>query len=538
MPRFPKKFFTILLLLFYSSTLLLSSFLSPSRTRAVATPTNFCDLMGILEGDPFNIPFTEGTWYTPGICEFSDKVFESPEDEIFGERYTYAQINWIINSVFLHSPMGMFFRDNFIDTLIKFFSPTSMEQSSANLAQNTSSGLLGDSFGFFYTHRPASGIAATRDLLAKFSISQPAHAQGYGYENITAVQLLWQVSRNASYVLMIVLLIAAAFMIMMRTKINPQTVVSLQLMIPKIIATLLLVTFSYALAGFIIDLVYVFLTFIISVIGSTGFLNTTEAINFFSGQSFAYIVIFYSILINTMTIITSFSGGIGSIFFMILGFILMFLLFKVWWTLLKAYLSLMFYIIAAPWVILLGLLPQSGGSVGIGAWLRNMAGQASVFVIVPLMFLMNLIILSTGFGGESNLLAFITTALSNVIPGFPTVEPQLVAGTVPSLPLFGNQGLLVYIGLSYAILALIPKAADLVRDALKMPAFKYGSAFGEALAPVGAVGSAAWRGTQPARQAAGAAVGSVVGPAVRNVAEQRFGIKLPGGTPPAAPQAN
>ncbi|KKU62561.1 MAG: hypothetical protein UX86_C0046G0001, partial [Candidatus Amesbacteria bacterium GW2011_GWC1_47_15] len=40
------------------------------------------------------------------------------------------------------------------------------------------------------------------------------------------------------------------------------------------------------------------------------------------------------------------------------------------------------------------------------------------------------------------------------------------------------------LAIGYAILALMPKAADMVRDAIKAPAFKYGTALGEGLGPI------------------------------------------------------
>jgi len=43
-------------------------------------------------------------------------------------------------------------------------------------------------------------------------------------------------------------------MIMLRVKISPQAVVTVQSAIPKLITTLILVTFSYAIAGLVIDL--------------------------------------------------------------------------------------------------------------------------------------------------------------------------------------------------------------------------------------------------------------------------------------------
>src|SRR5258708_14361646 len=47
-------------------------------------------------------------------------------------------------------------------------------------------------------------------------------------------------------------------MIMFRVKISPQVVVSVQSALPKIAIALVLVTFSYAIAGFLIDIMYVF----------------------------------------------------------------------------------------------------------------------------------------------------------------------------------------------------------------------------------------------------------------------------------------
>ncbi len=59
-----------------------------------------------------------------------------------------------------------------------------------------------------------------------------------------------------------------------------------------------------------------------------------------------------------------------------------------------------------------------------------------------------------------------------------------VGAQMPNLPFTGSGGLLFQLGLGYAILTIIPKTAEMIRDALKIPAFKYGSAFGEALGPI------------------------------------------------------
>ncbi|MEK7163690.1 MAG: hypothetical protein AAB768_00935, partial [Patescibacteria group bacterium] len=37
-------------------------------------------------------PDTKQEWWNPTLGTFSKKVFDSPKEEIFGERYTYAQV--------------------------------------------------------------------------------------------------------------------------------------------------------------------------------------------------------------------------------------------------------------------------------------------------------------------------------------------------------------------------------------------------------------------------------------------------------------
>src|SRR5258708_5130031 len=40
-----------------------------------------------------------GPWYNQNFGQWSTKVFGGDQNEIFGERYTYAQVNWILNSL-------------------------------------------------------------------------------------------------------------------------------------------------------------------------------------------------------------------------------------------------------------------------------------------------------------------------------------------------------------------------------------------------------------------------------------------------------
>jgi hypothetical protein len=59
------------------------------------------------------------------------------------------------------------------------------------------------------------------------------------------------------YLLFVVVFVVIGIAIMFRVRIDPRTVMTIQNQIPKIIIGILLVTFSFAIAGFLIDLMYV-----------------------------------------------------------------------------------------------------------------------------------------------------------------------------------------------------------------------------------------------------------------------------------------
>lgn len=433
----------------------------------------------LLTGDP-------QPWYSPTICEFQNKVFNTPEEEIFGERYTYAQVGWIVNSLAIHTfpaLWGANIIDSPINFLINLLSQKTTPQFS-DFAKLGLPGLIAGSVSEFYTHPPASGYQAVSQSLAKFSLIPPAHAQGgYGYSSLDAVRSLWTASRNTSYLLMTLLLVAAGFLIIFRVKINPQTIVTLQIMIPKIIITFVLITFSYAIGGFIIDLVYVAVSFAISAIATQiPGIQPLMRIAFYTGPSLAIIFLLYIAFLGVFNLLP-----LGPIIYLVLVVVVMFLFFKIWWLLFRTYLTLMAQIIFAPWMLMLGLLP---GNAGFGNWFRGIIANASVFAVVPLMFFISLLIWSpfniliSALNQIPFLFDVITAFLTPLGIDFAAFLASLgvtTVGDLPSLPLFNGNGFFFTTVIGYAIVALIPKSADMIRDAIKAPQFKYGSAFGEAL---------------------------------------------------------
>jgi hypothetical protein len=89
-----------------------------------------------------------------------------------------------------------------------------------------------------------------------FGIAKSAYAAS-GYESLEPLQNIWQAFTNIVYLLFVLVFIFIGVAIMLRVKVDPRTVMSFQNQIPKIIIGLVLVTFSFAIAGFLIDLMYV-----------------------------------------------------------------------------------------------------------------------------------------------------------------------------------------------------------------------------------------------------------------------------------------
>ncbi len=118
---------------------------------------------------------------------------------------------------------------------------------------------------------PASGVYWVRTSLQDAGfVPQTYAAEGIGFSSLRPIMNLWKVFRDVSYMLLVVVLIAIGFMIMFRMKINPQTVINIENALPRIVVAMLLITFSFAIAGFLIDMMYVLIAIIVSLISGNG----------------------------------------------------------------------------------------------------------------------------------------------------------------------------------------------------------------------------------------------------------------------------
>lgn len=137
-------------------------------------------------------------------------------------------------------------------------------------------GFMSDMIAVLYTP-PAHTGEYVRHLAQNFGITKTAHAKlmeddefyqggknktpdtrfGTGFASISPLLNIWTAFRNIAYLLFVLVFVVVGVAIMLRIKIDPRTVMTIQNQIPKIIIGILLVTFSFAIAGFLIDVMWV-----------------------------------------------------------------------------------------------------------------------------------------------------------------------------------------------------------------------------------------------------------------------------------------
>lgn len=116
---------------------------------------------------------------------------------------------------------------------------------------------VGTIFTYPLAHPPASGVMWVYDSLQQSGFVPNTYAQGIGFYALQPLAPIWKMFRNVSYMILVFIIVAIGFMIMFRGQINPQMEIGITNVLPRIVMTILLITFSFAIAGFLIDFMYV-----------------------------------------------------------------------------------------------------------------------------------------------------------------------------------------------------------------------------------------------------------------------------------------
>jgi len=493
----------------------------------------FCDKRS---GDLMNLE----TWYS-GKC--------APEvDTLSGDGVGFVDIvilqgmEWISSLTF--SSPGDTFVDSIKNTLkmfeqLKDIQPISYKSDTYNLASSYTNnyGVIG-SLGKFTTNlatiRPASSIDYVNYIalnLQKHHIVSDTYAAGpgYGFSALAPILPIWRAFRNISYMLFAIGFVLYGIMIMFRVKIDSKTAATIQLAIPKLIATLLMITFSYAIVGFLVDISTIADAMAINIlrVGPEPILNAGGplsgigdfVINVVSGQSLlggigsffvnALTAVMVSPLIFFNLVIGGLSGivvgvlvgelGIISGFGIIAGIIIIIAVlisyFKLILKLFQAFFGIIINLIFAPIILLGNLLP---GSTSFGDWLRSIYGNLAVFPVAIFFLTLSFALMCQpllSLAGAGGLLSgAITSGIENVlgvnqlstlsniwtppltIPGSFTTHSGGGSGT-----LTGSAGSLMLATIGFGLLMMASKYCEMVEKALKTPPFPYGAAIGDAL---------------------------------------------------------
>lgn len=242
--------------------------------------------------------------------------------------------------------------------------------------------------------------------------SASGHISGYEELSNTGIISLWNRVLNLSYVAFVVVMIVAGFMIMFRHKLGGQTMVTIGNILPGVITSLILATFSFAIAGLVIDLGGVVTGLVAFILGEnseiqsisglwsimasvfTGGVGLTTLISgaagglglAIGGKSLLDLATIASAGAPALIPIVGAVGVIGVVFALVIVGIIFVGAIKVLITLYKALFSLLLNVILGPIQITMGAFP--GNSHMIKNWFLSVVRNVLVFPVV--LFIVNL----------------------------------------------------------------------------------------------------------------------------------------------------
>ncbi len=288
-----------------------------------------------------------------------------------------------------------------------------------------------------------------------------------GFERLqdSGIVGLWQIVRNIAYTLFVVVFIVAGFMIMFRHKLGGQTMVTIYNTLPGIIIGLILVTFSFAIVGIIMDIG----TFLIGVITNLLSIRTTlghDAVDptkplgtwstysvqvgdrLLYGGGLPQLIDGWMALLGWVVqqVLSKLIGGLATL---VMSIIIAYASIKIFITLLKAYVGILFDTILAPMVIAIGTIPGRQGMTK--DWLNRIFKNVGVFVLVFLLIHLPLHLWQYGYefdlfggnlGSDDGLFIGELQIVQNIVMASVGIYMLFMAGNAPKLlePLFPQTG--------------------------------------------------------------------------------------------------
>ena len=405
---------------------------------------------------------------------------------------------------------------NIADSLGSLITGVSLNHPETNPITQSSGALaaVSGAIAMVYSTPPASGVEYFAHQFQRLNPNQDAYAAGpgLGFQALDPVAKIWSVFRNIAYLGFVLIFVVIGFMIMFRHKISAQAVATVQDSLPRIVVALILVTFSYAIAGLKIDLMYVLINLVVAILAQTNLIVTNAGDIYFNHNIFGLVLGGWGQLArDTSAVVQSNLNAIlksavdttscridkdllihagaaecpGKLIIWILGWLggiifgvaLIFMTIRIFFMLLIAYVSIIMLTIFAPFIFLFNSLP---GNNGAKEWFKQMGANISVFPVVVIMFLLAAIL-----SGIPDLGA---TSKQSVVGGGTTFDAPLLTS--------GFNGAILGQLVGFGIILMIPSAAKLVKERFGVKEGAVGGALGAGLGVLGA-------GAQPFQKAGG-----------------------------------
>lgn len=385
------------------------------------------------------------------------------------------------------------------------------------------------SIAMMYT-KPTNTVAYIDSLVGNFGVTKHAYAQvdctgqdaatkpecnnGTGFQSLSFIQNIFILFRNITYILMVIIFAIVGLGIMLRFHIDPRTVMTIQNQIPKAIIAILLITFSYAIAGLLVDAMWTVTYFGINVVGSardkacavgpngaqlslagsatTSILNhpIQYTTNLFGDQTGCFgsfdgisglaldVGSSFADLVSHLVLATiggdefippcgafglgngDFGGCIQQAIFIVVKFLVGILAVLIVLIALIASLFRLWFVLLKNYIMVLVDIMLApiyillglipGSSYGFGKWFRSVVAQLAVFPM-----------------------AAIILVLASVVASDPKVNNPTAGVFLP--PLIGNPSIANGLGsiLAFGFILLTPNLIDIFRDALNAPASKH-----------------------------------------------------------------
>lgn len=354
-------------------------------------------------------------------------------------------------------------------------------------------GFLAESIDTLTTTRPISSTQYFAYYQQKFHIpgtpytayaaqNDPKGAENTGYFSLTPILDLWVASRNLAYIIFTIVMVVSGLFVIFGAKIDPKTTASLQNALPKMVWALLLITFSYAIAGFLVDIMYVSIALVLTVMRSIPGQANKEAYEMVQLTALQYGGTIFSFF-STMnifgfqgTIVGTVSGAIvqiaeavanipvvtwalgGGISQAIISMAIVSAFFQTWLALLTAFTNIILSIIFSPFQLLLEAIP---GQNQFSGWVKGMLANILAFPAVFMMIFLAQALVKSNYASTAS-------QTSSVQANY--FAPPLIGATNAE-----SVGALLAMG----IFLSIPKVVSMLQEILKAPTFKFGSAWQE-----------------------------------------------------------